>query len=131
MMLQTARKGRNGTPQEFADRCRALPQKIVCKVDDQEVQSIHNENVDIMLLANFVAGLTGVPGTQVRYQNPQTLDQVLIIALAVQEAERQGKFGESFYACFDNLARLRSPSSTHRAIHRKHGSGDARHAAAQ
>ena len=73
MRLQTARQGRNESPQEFADRCRALSQKIACKVDDPVVQRIHNENADRMLLASFVAGLTGVPGNQVRYQNPLTL----------------------------------------------------------
>jgi len=46
MRLQTARQGRNESPQEFADRCRALSQKIVCKVDDPVVQRIHNENAD-------------------------------------------------------------------------------------
>ena len=64
MRLQTARQARNESPQEFADRCRTLSQKIVWKVDDPVVQRIHNENADRMLLASFVAGLTGVPGTQ-------------------------------------------------------------------
>jgi hypothetical protein len=31
MKLQTARQGRNETPQEFADRCRGLAQKIYGK----------------------------------------------------------------------------------------------------
>jgi len=82
-----------------------------------------------MILGSFVAGLTGVSGTQVRYQNPQTLDQALKIALAVQKAERQEKFGESFYASFDNSVRLRSLTPTHRASYRSRGSVDARHAA--
>ena len=115
--LQTARQGRNESPQEFADRCRELSQKIVCKLDDPVVQRIHNENEDRMLLASFVAGLTGVPGTQVRYQNPPTLVEALKVALAVQEAEKQEKFGESFYASFNNSVRLRSSSPTHHARH--------------
>jgi hypothetical protein len=53
MKLHTARQGRNESPQEFADRCRALSQKIVCKVDDPAAQRIHNENVKRMLLASL------------------------------------------------------------------------------
>jgi len=66
-----------------------------------------------MFLATFVVGLTGVPGTQVRYQKSPTLDKALKIALAMQEAEKQEKFGKSFYASFNNLVRLRSSSPTH------------------
>jgi hypothetical protein len=84
MRLQTARQGRNETPQEFSDRCRALSQKILCKVDNPLAQSIHYENADQMFLASFVSGLTGVPGRQVRFQKPQTLDQALKIAHSVQ-----------------------------------------------
>ena len=65
----------------------------------------------------FVAGLTGVPGTQVPYHNPPTLVKALKVALAVQEAEKQEKFSESFYASFDNSVRLRSSSPTHHARH--------------
>jgi len=32
--LQTARQGRNESPQEFADRCRSLAQKVMGKSDD-------------------------------------------------------------------------------------------------
>jgi hypothetical protein len=109
--LQTARQGRNETPQEFADRCRALSQKIICKVNDPLAQSIHYENAERMLLASFVAGLTGVPGRQVRYANPQTMEQALKIALSVQEAEKQEKFNESFYTRFDNSVRIQSHTS--------------------
>jgi len=59
MKLHTARQARNETPQEFAERCRALSQKIVCKVDDPASQHIDNKNGDRMLLASFVAGYRG------------------------------------------------------------------------
>jgi hypothetical protein len=87
MKLQTARQGKNENPQAFRDRCRALSQKIIRKVEDPLVQRIHNKNAERMLLASFVAGLTGVPGRQVRYSNPETLEHALQIALAVQEAK--------------------------------------------
>jgi hypothetical protein len=104
MRLQTARQGKNESPEEFADNCRALSQKIVCKAEVPVVRRTYYQNADRMLLASFVAWLTRVPGRQVRYSNPQTLDQDLKIALSVQEAERQEKFSESFYTSFDQKA---------------------------
>ena len=69
-----------------------------------------------MLLASFVTRLTGNPGTQCRYANPQSMDQALRIALSVQEAERQEKFSESFYANFDRSVRLMSKSPNRRYL---------------
>jgi len=57
MRLQTARQKKNESPQQFADRCRALSQKIMCKTSDPVAQSIHRENAELMLLASFVSGL--------------------------------------------------------------------------
>jgi hypothetical protein len=94
MKLQTARQGRHESPQGFLDRLRILSQKIVRKVDDPVAQKIHYENAERMLLASYVAGLTGVPGRQVRYANPQTVQLALQIALSVQEAEKQERFNE-------------------------------------
>ena len=59
MKLQTARQGKNEDSQPFADRCRALSQKIMCGVNDPLAQRMHNENDERMLLVSFVAGLTG------------------------------------------------------------------------
>ena len=74
MTLQTARQAKNDDPQAFADRCRELAQKIICKVDDAVAKCIHNENAERMLLASFVTGLIGAPGIQCRYANPQSMD---------------------------------------------------------
>jgi hypothetical protein len=65
MRLQTARQAKNEDPLQFADRCRGLAQKIVCKVGDPQAQRIHQEHADRMLLASFVAGLAGVAGRSV------------------------------------------------------------------
>jgi hypothetical protein len=73
MKLQTARQGRNEYTKESADRCRGLSQTIICKVDDRLFQRIHRENAEHMLLASFVARLTGVPSRQVSYANQQTM----------------------------------------------------------
>ena len=84
------------------DRCRALSQKIMCKTSDPVAQRIHRENAERILLASFVAVLMGNPGKQVRYASPRDIGQVLSIALAVQEAEKQERFNESFHAKFYN-----------------------------
>ena len=73
MKLQTARQGENEGPQEFADRCRGLAQKIIVKTDDPVAQRIHRQNGERMLLASFVVGLSGVPGRQVRYCAPRSM----------------------------------------------------------
>jgi broad specificity phosphatase PhoE len=41
MKLQTARQGKNESPQEFADRCRGIAQKIMVKANDPVAQRIH------------------------------------------------------------------------------------------
>ena len=97
-------------------------------MDDPAAQRIHNENADRMLLASFVAGLAGQAGRQTRYSNPQSLDQALKIALTVQEAEKQEKFSESFYASFNDSLRLHSPGRTRHDSHKARGSAEARRA---
>jgi hypothetical protein len=73
MRLQMARQGKHEGPQEFADRCRALAQKIMCKDSEPVAQRIHRENAERMFLVSFVAGLSGEVGKQVKFQNPQDL----------------------------------------------------------
>ena len=57
--LQTARQKNGESPQEFADRCRGLDQKILCKTGDPVAQRIHRENAERVLLASFVSDLVG------------------------------------------------------------------------
>ena len=68
-----------------------------------------------MLLVSFDAGLPDVAGRQVRYASPQTVHDALRIALAVQDAEKQEEFNNSFYTRFDNSVSLHSrpPSRTY------------------
>jgi len=114
MKLQTARQARNENPQEFADRCRALAQKIMCKVDDPVAQRVHNKNAERKPLASFVAGVNGEPGRQTRFANTSNIYQALRIALAVQEEERQEKSNSSFYTKFENSAKPQSRSPNQR-----------------
>ena len=95
--FQTARQAKNEGQQEFADRCRLLAQKVVVKRSDSAAQLIHRENADRMCLASFVAGLTGVPGRQVRFANSQTMQQALQIALSVTEDEIHERTSEIFF----------------------------------
>jgi hypothetical protein len=69
--------------------CRALAQKVVCKVDNLQVQRVHKENAERMLLAAFLSGLVGVSGRHVRFSNPQTIQQALSIAVTADQAEKQ------------------------------------------
>jgi hypothetical protein len=57
-------------PQAFADCYRALAQKVMCKDSNPVAQTIHRENADRMLLATFVAGLSGEVRKHVKFQNP-------------------------------------------------------------
>jgi hypothetical protein len=114
MKLETARQARNENPQEFGYRCRALAQKITCKVDDPVTHRVNNENAERMLLASFVAGLSGEPGRQTRFAKPSNLSQALRIALAVQEAESQEKSNSSFYTKLENSAKPQSRSHNQR-----------------
>jgi hypothetical protein len=86
--LQMARQGKNESPQEFADRCRTLAQRIKCRSDDTVFQGVHRENAERMLLASYISGLVGVPGKQVRYASPVSMDQAIRIAVSVEETER-------------------------------------------
>jgi len=67
MRLQTARQTKHQGPQEFADRCRALAQKVMCKDSDPLAQRIHRENAERTLLASFVAGLSGEVERQIQF----------------------------------------------------------------
>jgi hypothetical protein len=75
--LQMARQGRNENPQEFADRCRTLAQRITCQSNDPVDQGVHRKNAEHMLLASYISGLGGVPGKQVRYASPILMDQTI------------------------------------------------------
>jgi len=100
----------------------------LCKTEDPVAQRIHRENAERMLLASFVSGLYETPGTQVRYANVQSLSEALKIAIAVQEAEKQERFNESFYTQVDKTVRLltRSPSRTRAGSESEQHSADLR-----
>jgi len=75
--LQTVREAKGEEPQAFADRSKELAGKIISKVVDPVAQRKHNENSERMLLANFVTGFTGNPGTRCGYSNTKIMNQAL------------------------------------------------------
>jgi len=79
MQFQTARQRKGESPREFADKCRSLANKVIVKVGDPAAKRIHRENADHMM-ASFVAGLSGVVGTQVRYQVPRYIGHAVSLA---------------------------------------------------
>jgi hypothetical protein len=81
-----------------------------------------------MLIASFVTGLEGQAGRQTRFSNLQSLEKGLKIAVTVQEAEKQEKFSESFYASFNDSLNLHSPGRTRHDSHEPRGSAEARRA---
>ena len=54
--LQRAKQERNEGPQEFADRCRSLAQKVMGRYSDPVAQRIHREDAERIYLARFVGG---------------------------------------------------------------------------
>ena len=72
---------------------------------------MHRENAERVLLASYVAGLIGVPGRQVRYASPVSVEEAIRIAVSVQEAERK-KFN-NFYVRQDSRTYSDSDKSQH------------------
>jgi len=71
--------------------------KTVAKVEDPLVQKFHYDQAQRMLLSTFIAGLSGNPGQQVRFQMPATVDLALQIAVTMFEAEAQEKRNLTFF----------------------------------
>jgi len=111
--LQMARQGKNESLQDFSDSCRALAQRITCQSVDPVAQGVRRENAKRMLLACYLAGLIGVPGRQVRYASPVSVEDAVRIAVSVQEAEKQEKFNNNFYARHDSRTYSDSDKSRH------------------
>jgi len=77
------------------------------KSADPQIQRIHKENNDGMLLASFITGLTVTAGYEVRISHKESLGEALNLAVPVQEAERQS-FNESLYTRSEQSVRLLS-----------------------
>ncbi|XP_023708597.1 uncharacterized protein LOC111865092 [Cryptotermes secundus] len=87
-LLHEATQGKEESPIQFLDRCRALSTKTVRKSEDPTVQRILKEEAEFRLLTNFIYGMRGEAGRELRIRNPETLDQALNIATVVYNAKR-------------------------------------------
>ena len=78
--------------------------------EDPVAQVVHRKNAKRMLLASYVAGLIG---EKVRYASPVSVEGAIRIAVSVQEAVKQKKFNNSFYARHVNGTYSDSNNSRH------------------
>ena len=76
MERQTTEQRMGQILRELADRCRAVANKVMCKVEDPADQRIHRENVDHMMLVSFVHGLSGFWGTKCVIKPHEILDRL-------------------------------------------------------
>ncbi|PNF29642.1 hypothetical protein B7P43_G16386 [Cryptotermes secundus] len=87
-LLLEATQGKEESPFQFLDRCRALSRKTVRKSEDPTEQRILKEEAEFRLLTSFIYGMRGEAGMELRIRNPGTLDQALNIATVVYYAKR-------------------------------------------
>jgi len=75
-----------------------VSKKIIFEVDDPLAERTHCENTARMLLASFVARLTGISSRQVRYANPHTIEQASKIAVSNREPNKKKNLTRVFIA---------------------------------
>jgi hypothetical protein len=57
-----ARQRKDESPEEFADRLRSLNERKIVKAKMNEVRRVLHAETESRLLAQYVAGLGGLPG---------------------------------------------------------------------
>ena len=85
--FQMARQKKDEDPEAFADRLRRLNERTMVKVETAEERKVLHDEAERRLLAQFVAGLAGQPGDQVRIQMPTTMEHAIRIAITATQAE--------------------------------------------
>ena len=71
------------------------------------------ENAERVLLASYVVKLIDVTGRQIPYISAVSVEGAIRIPVSVQEAEKQEKFNNSFYARHDRRTYSDSDKSRH------------------
>jgi hypothetical protein len=99
-LLHEAAQGKDESPIQFLDRCRALSLKTVRKSADPTEQRILREEAECRLLTSFIYGMKGEAGRELRIRNPETVEQALNIATVVYNAKKL----EPRYRGYDTLA---------------------------
>jgi hypothetical protein len=87
-LLHEATQNKDETPSQFLDRLRLLSAKTIRKGNNPVEQRILKEEAEFRLLTSFIYGMKGEAGRELRYRNPETLDQALNIATVVCNAKK-------------------------------------------
>jgi hypothetical protein len=87
-LLHEATQSKDEMPSQFLDRCRLLSSKTIRKGNNPVEQRILKEGAEFRLLTSFIYGMKGEAGRELRYRNPETLDQALNIATVVYNAKK-------------------------------------------
>jgi hypothetical protein len=87
-LLHEATQGKDESPSQFLDRVRLLSSKTIRKGTNPTEQRILKEEAEFRLLTSFIYGMRGEAGRELRYRNPETLDQALNIATIVYNAKK-------------------------------------------
>ena len=98
LQLQSARQGKDETPQDFSDRLRSLALRTVLKVDDSLLQAFHYEQAERMILLTFIVGLLGNWGQQVLFRMAKTVEEAVQIVVTVFEAEKQERRNQTSFS---------------------------------
>jgi hypothetical protein len=72
--------------------------KRVPKVEDPALQKFYYDQAQRTILSTFIAGSSGNPGKQLRFQMLSTVEHALQIAVTVFEAEAQDKRNLAFFS---------------------------------
>ena len=91
------RKGEN--PEEFADRLRSLNERTIIKAETREARRLLHAEAEHRLLAQYVAGLEGLPGDEVRIQMPTSMEQAICIAVTTTQMEDARDVREKVPSC--------------------------------
>jgi hypothetical protein len=87
-ILHEATQGKDESPIQFLDRCRALSAKTVRKSAKSTEQRVLREEADFRLLTSFIYGMRGEAGRELRFRNPETIEEALSIATVVYNAKK-------------------------------------------
>jgi hypothetical protein len=87
-LLHEATQERDETPSQFLDKCRSLSSKTIRRGNNPVEQRILKEEAEFRLLTSFIYGMRGEAGRELRYRNPETLEQALNIATVVYNAKK-------------------------------------------
>jgi hypothetical protein len=99
------------------DSCRALSLKTIRTSREAAEQRILKEEAESRLLTSFIHGLRGYAGRELRFRVPNTVDEVLNIAMEIynmEELERQEKNREIFWAKTESERCYRCNQTGHR-----------------